>query len=324
MNFIGLRLFHSFLMLLGVSALSFAFLQLAPGTFFDQMRLNPRISPETLNQFYKQYGIDKPLPVRYFRWLHSVVKGDCGVSLAYNSPVAPLVVARSENTLLLTGSAMLLSWMIALPMGILSAAMRQRRKWLDYACTFVTTLLLVTPDLLLALGFLWIALRTHWFPAGMMGSPGLANQSKWMHARDLSMHIVAPLLVLVLASLPLLVRHVRAAMIDALELPCIRALHAHGIPPLRILWQALRVAAAPLISLFGLGLGSLLSASLLIEVVMNWPGLGPLLLEAILSRDLYVVVGAVMLSAIFLIVGMLVADIVLFFSDPRIRTEALA
>jgi peptide/nickel transport system permease protein len=288
------------------------------------MRLNPRISAKTVDQLYKQYGIDKPLPVRYFRWLHSVAKGDCGVSLAYNTPVAPIIVARSKNTLLLTGSAMFLSWLIALPVGILSAAARQRLKWFDHACTLLTTLLLVTPDLLLALGFLWIALGTHLFPAGMMNSPALADHSRWAHIKDLAMHMVAPLSVLVLVSLPLLVRHVRAAMIDALRLPCIRALHAHGISPGRVLWHALRVAAAPLISLFGLGLGSLLSVSLLIEVVMNWPGLGPLLLEAILSRDVYVVIGAVMLSAVFLIAGMLLADIVLFFSDPRIRTETLA
>lgn len=324
MKFLARRLFHSFLMLFGVSLLSFVFLQLAPGSFFDEMRLNPRISSQAIDQLYKQYGLDKPLPLRYLTWIRSVAKGDCGISLAYNSPVAPLILARSENTLLLTGSAALLSWMIALPVGILSAGARRRHRWFDRSCTLATTVLLVVPDLLLALGFLWIALHTQWLPAGRMTSPGLAEQDRWTHMRDIALHMTAPLSVLVLTSLPLLVRHIRAAMIDALELPCIGALHAHGVTSRRILWNALRIASAPLVSLFGLSLASLLSASLLVEVVMNWPGLGPLLLDAITSHDVNVVIGSVMLSAIFLVGGMLFSDVFLFLADPRIRSEAVA
>jgi peptide/nickel transport system permease protein len=132
-------------------------------------------------------------------------------------------------------------------------------------------------------------------------------------------------LVLVLGSVPLLLRHVRAAVLDALESPCIRAIAAHGISHRQILFRhALPLAAPPLISLFGLSIGSLLSASLLVEIVMNWPGLGPFLLEAILAHDVYVVIGAVMLSAVSLAIGMLVADLLLFLADPRIRTEGLA
>jgi len=323
MGFLARRLFHSALLLLGISLLSFVFLQLAPGSFFDEMRLNPQISPETVAQLHRQYGMDRPLPVRYVAWLGSVARGDWGISFAYNVPVAPLIWARARNTLLLTGLAMLLSWMIALPVGVLSAG--ERHRWIDHAGSTVTSLLLVTPDLLLALGLLWLALRTHWFQAGGMLSLRSANYSAWGWAKDLTLHLIAPVAVLVLGSLPVLLRHIRAAVVEALQMPYIRAARSHGISYLRILFRhALPAASAPLVSLFGFSLASLLSASSLIEVVMNWPGLGPLLLEAILARDVYVVIGAVMLSALFLAGGMFCADVLLFLVDPRIRTDGLA
>jgi peptide/nickel transport system permease protein len=147
----------------------------------------------------------------------------------------------------------------------------------------------------------------------------------WTNLKDRTLHLIGPLLVLVLGSLPILLSHIRSAVVDALKLPCIRAAQAHGVSRPRILFRhALPNSAAPLIALFGFSLGALLSASLLVEVVMSWPGLGPLLLEAILARDVYVVIGAVMFSAMFLVGGMFFADILLFVLDPRIRTESLA
>ena len=325
MKFLARRFLHSLVLLFGVSLLSFAFLQLAPGSFFDDMRLNPQISRETVARLYRHYGLSEPLPVRYLDWLVSVAKGECGISFAYNTPVAPLVLARSRNTLLLTATATVLSWLIALPAGILAAAASRRRPWIDFATSLTTTVLLVVPDLLLALGVLWVAVHTRWLYSGGMLSPKSAGLNFWHRLTDIALHLIAPVLVLVLGGLPILFRHVRAAMVDTLNTPYIRAVRAHGISDSRILYRhALPAAAAPLISLFGLSLGTLLSASLLVEVVMNWPGLGPLLLEAILSRDVFVVIGAVMFSAIFLIGGMLVADVLLFIADPRIRTEGLA
>jgi peptide/nickel transport system permease protein len=322
MIFLARRFVHCILLLLGVSLLSFVFLQLAPGNFFDEIRLDPKISRQTVIELHKQFGMDEALPTRYLLWLKSVLAGDWGLSFAYNTPVAPLIRSRSANTLLLTGSAMLLSWAIALPAGIWFAVKRDR--WIDHAGSVVVTLMLATPDLLLALGILWIAVRTHWFHAGGISSQDVTQNAE-KQIKDMLLHMIGPTLVLVLGSLPVLVRHIRAAVIEAAELPFIQALKGHGVPPLRILWRhVLPAAASPLISLFGLSLGSLLSASLLVEIVMSWPGLGPLLMEAILARDLYVVIGAVMFSAFFLISGMLAADVLLLLTDPRIRTEGLA
>jgi peptide/nickel transport system permease protein len=321
MRYLARRFVHAAFLLVGVSILSFLLLQLAPGNFFDEMRLNPQISNETITRLYRQYGMDRSLPVRYGCWLKSAAKGEWGISLAYNTPVAPLIWTRASNTLLLTGSATALSWAIALSWGAYSAD--RRHGLVDHAGTLVASVLLVTPDLLLALAFLWIAVHTRWFPAGGMLTPASTDKT-WSGMKDLLLHLVGPVAVLVLGSLPALLRHVRAAMLEVLDSPFIRAMKAHGISRPRVLFRhALPAAAAPLIGLFGLSLGSLLSASLLIEVIMNWPGLGPLLLEAILARDLYVVIGAVMFSAFLLIAGTLISDLLLLAADPRVRQENL-
>ncbi len=322
MRYLGHRILQSLFLLFGVSVLSFAFVEFAPGSFFDEIRLNPQISSETLANLQRQYGMNQPLPIRYFRWLNSAAKGEFGFSFAYNSPVAPLLWSRARNTLLLTVSATLLAWLVALPLGILSA--EKRRGWVDRFGGLLTSALLATPDLLLALGVLLLALRTHWLPVGGMLSMETVGHSEWENLRSIGFHLLGPVGVLVLVSLPTLTRHIRAAMSEALDSPYIHAARAHGISRWRIvLGHALPVAANPLISLFGLSLGSLLSASLLTEVVMSWPGLGPLLLEAILGRDLYVVIGAVMCASLFFVCGTLIGDLLLFAADPRIRAERL-
>ena len=322
MRYLGLRFLQSIFVLLGVSLLSFIFLELAPGDFFDEIRLNPQISGATVTNLRKQYGLDQPLPRRYVRWVNSAARGQLGFSFAYNAPVAPLLWARSRNTLLLTGSATILAWLIALPLGILSAA--RRHGWINHLCALLTSTLLATPDLLLALGFLFLAVHFHWFHAGGMFSREGAAEGTWAQSKDLAAHLVLPVAVLVLGSLPILLRHTRAAMLEVLDSAYVRAARGHGISRWRILFRhALPAAINPLVSLFGFSLGSLLSASLLTEVVMSWPGLGPLLLEAVLARDIYVVIGAVVFSTLFLVLGTLVADVLLFAADPRIRTTGI-
>lgn len=322
MRYLAVRFLQGALLLLGVSLLSFAFLELAPGDFFQEMRLNPQISSDTVARLRAQYGIDRPLPVRYGRWLASAVRGDFGFSFAYGSPVAPLLLVRARNTLLLTGVATMLAWAVALPLGVFCAA--RPGSWLDRACSIMTSTLLAIPELLLGLCFLALGIRTGWFPAGGMVSPRFEDFSGWQQVRDLLWHLVLPVLVLVLGSLPVLLRHVRSALLDVLDSPFIRAALGHGISRRRILFfHALPAAINPLVSLFAFSLAALLSGSLLTEVIMSWPGLGPLLLEAVLARDIYVVVGTVTFSTLFLVAGMALGDLLLFAGDPRIRSEAL-
>ena len=299
---------------------SFALLQLAPGDFFSSLQLNPQISSRTVEALRSQYGLDKPLPVRYGSWLDSVLKGDLGTSFAYNSPVAPLLALRARNTLLLTGTATLLAWLLAIPLGIWSAA--HRGKWGDHIGGVMTSTLLTVPDLVLFLALLLLAVRTGWFPTGGMISAEFNDLNFWSQVKDLANHLLLPSLGLALATLPPLVRHIRSAMIEVLDSPFIRAARAHGIAERRVLLRyALPVAANPLISLLGFSIATMLSAGLLVEVILSWPGIGPLLVDAILAKDTYVVVGTVMLSSVFLVAGNFFADMLLFAADPRIRME---
>jgi len=323
MRYLLRRSLHAIFLLLGVSLLTFLFSALAPGNYFDEMRLNPQISPETVAALRAQYQLDRPLPVRYAHWLNALAHGQMGFSFAYNSPVAPLLWARARNTLLLTVTATLLAWLLALPLGVWSAAGFGRAP--DRIVSWTTATLLVIPDLVLALGLLIIAVRTGWFPTGGLTSIGFDELSPLHKLRDLAWHMTLPVIALVLAALPTLVRHVRASVAEVLEAPFLRAALGHGLPHSKLLYAyALRAAANPLISLFGFSVGTLLSGSLLVEVIMSWPGLGPFLLEAILARDLYVVIGGVLLSMIFLVAGNLFADVLLYWADPRIRDAASA
>ena len=321
MRYLLRRLAHAFFLIIGVSVLTFLFTTLAPGNYFDEMRLNPQIAPETLAALRAQYQLDQPLPIRYASWVNSVLHGEMGFSFAYNSPVAPLLLERAKNTLLLTLTATLVAWAMALPLGVWSAERLGRLP--DRVISRSTAVLLVIPDLALALGLLVLALRTGWFPAGGMASVDFKSLSSLNRIRDLARHMTLPVAALVLSTLPMLVRHVRAAVADVLHAPFLLAAEGHGITRRTLLYRyALPAAANPLVSLFGFSIGALLSGSLLIEVVMSWPGLGPFLLEAILARDIYVVIGGVLFSTIFLAAGNFLADVLLYWVDPRIRTES--
>jgi peptide/nickel transport system permease protein len=320
MKYAAQRLLHAVFLLLGVSILSFVFADLAPGDFFSELRLDPRVSADTVAGLRAQYGLDRPLPERYGAWLGSVAKGNFGYSLAYHAPVGPLLRQRMRGTLLLTATATWVAWMLAVPLGIWNAT--QRGTWRDGFFKFVFSLLLSIPDLLLAIVFLVLAVQSGWFPAGGMQSLDLSSLSSAGRLRDIAWHMALPVAVLVIGMLPILVRHVRASMVEAMDSPFALSARAHGIPRLRLLFRHLLPAALnPLISLFGFSLGTLLSASLLIEVIMGWPGLGPLFLDAIMARDFALVLAVVMMSTIFLVAGNLVADLLLYRMDPRIRVR---
>jgi peptide/nickel transport system permease protein len=313
------RTLYSLLLLLGVSLFSFVLLTIAPGNFFDELRLNPQISAQTIAGFKAQYGMGRPLPVRYGLWLAALAKGEMGYSLEYRRPVGSLLWPRAKNTLLLTGMATLLAWAVALIWGILLAI--RGGTWLDRIAAAPVALLLAIPDVLLGLLLLLLAAKTGWLPAGGMQSLR-SDRPAWGGVELLS-HMILPVAALTLGALPILVRHVRTAMALALGAPFVRASEAHGIGSARMVFRyALPAAMNSLISLFGFSVGGLLSMSLLIEVVLGWPGLGPLVLEAMLARDIYVVMAVVMLSSLFLVFGNLLADTLLYWNDPRIRTES--
>ena len=319
MKYFGRRLLRAGLLLLGVSALCFLFTELAPGSFFDEMRLNPQISPETIAGLRTRYGLDRPLAVRYARWMAAVARGDFGYSIAYNTPVAPLLWTRAKNTLLLTASAMLVTWLIAVPLGVLTGA--SRGHWLDRFVAVGSSLLISIPEIVIAIALLALAVRTRVVPVGGMRSLGFEELSTWGQFQDVLQRMLLPTSVLVLTGVAVIERHVRASVLEILDAPYVQAARGLGISRIRLLFRhVLPMAASPAISLFGFSIAALLSGSLLVEVVTGWPGLGPLILDATLSRDMYLVIGGVMFSAVFMVLGNFIADLLLLAADPRIRT----
>jgi peptide/nickel transport system permease protein len=320
MRYVLRRLAHSLLLLTAISIASFLFADLAPGDYFSALEMDPRVSRETIAALRADRGLDRPLPVRYAAWVASAARGEFGYSLAYHSAAGPLIRKRIGGTLLLTGTATLLAWLLAIPLGVFHALRRGR--WQDHVLNIAVAVLLATPELLLAIVLLVLAVQTGWLPAGGMHSPAWESLDHAARLRDLLAHLIIPATVLVLSMLPALLRHVRAAIVETLDAPFTLAARAHGIPRTRLLFRHILPAAVnPLISLFGFSLGSLLSASLLVEVLVGWPGLGPLFLDAILARDFAIVLGVVMVSAAMLIAGNLAADLLLYRADPRIRVR---
>ena len=322
MRYLLRRGLRAVLLLFGVSVLCFLFTEMAPGSFFDEMRLNPQISPETISTLRARYGLDQPLVLRYGRWLRAVAHGDLGFSIAYNAPVAPLLWSRALNTLLLAVTAMLLTWIIGVPVGVWSAAYRGR--WFDRVVEAGNSLLISVPEIVIALALLALAVRTRAVPVGGMMSLGHDELSAWGKFQDFARHLILPTAILVLAGVAIVIRHVRSSSVEVLDAPYVRAGRGLGIGQSRLLFRhVLPVAAGPAISLFGFSIASLLSGSLLVEVATGWPGLGPLLLEATLARDLYLVIGGIIFSALFLLAGNFIADLLLLAADPRIRTGDL-
>jgi peptide/nickel transport system permease protein len=320
MRYVRRRLGHALLVLFGVSVLSFLFAEAAPGNFYDELRLDPRVSAATIEALRDRYGLDQSFPQKYFHWLQSIFRGELGFSVAYNGPVGPLLWRRARNTLLLTVTATVLAWLVAIPLAVCGAS--RKGKWADRVSVGATTVLLSVPDLILVLGLLLLAVRTGYFPTGGMVSLSFAELGPWDKVKDVASHFFIPVTALILANLPVLVRHIRASVIDVLQAPFIQAARASGVPERRVLFRyALRAAANPLISLLGLSIAALLSASFVVETIMSWPGLGPLLLEAVAARDLHLVVGVVMCSTILLVAGSLLADALLYWGDPRIRHQ---
>lgn len=316
MKFLGRRALHSILLFAGASVLAFLLVRLSPGDYFESMRINPQISNRTIVALRAEYGLNKPSPVLYWHWVQSALKGEGGFSFSYNSPAGAILWPRARNTLLLTSCATLLAWAFALIAGMLVSTRNGGVGGL--LAGGITALLLAIPEVVLALLILLFAVHAG-FPAGGMMSPDMP--AGWGGiSRDVARHLFLPAVCLAGGLVPLLLSHIRAAMEEALRSPFILAARGHGIPFRRILFRhAFRAALNPIISLFGLSIGLLMSSSLIVEAIFSWPGLGQLMLQAIADRDLFLIIDSTMVAVGFLIAGNFIADLLLYWSDPRIR-----
>ncbi|MCM8783398.1 MAG: ABC transporter permease [Candidatus Omnitrophica bacterium] len=314
------RLLISFPLLLAISFITFLFIQLAPGDYFDTLRLNPQISPETIRMYEVQYQLDKPWIIQYLCWLKNILKLDLGYSFTQKNPVTKVIKSRIGNTLLLSFSSLLFTWLIAIPLGIF-CAIKQYRFW-DRLFSAFSFIGLSIPSFFLAILLLFIASLTGIFPTGGMRSANFEEFNFFIKIIDILKHLAIPTIVVSLGAIASLQRIMRGNMLEVLRQRYILTARAKGLPERRVLYtHALKNAINPLITIFGYHLSDILSGAALTEIICNWPGLGSVMLSAVRSQDIYLVMGTMLISGVMLIIGNLVADVLLAWFDPRIRYE---
>jgi len=319
-KYIVRRFLHMMPLLIGISLISFFIIQLAPGDFLTQQALNPQVSAERITQERARFGLDKPIYLQYLIWLKNILRLDFGYSFAYRLPVFTLIKSRLYNTFILSLSAMIFTWVLSIPLGILSAV--KQYSWLDKLISVFAFLGLAIPNFFFALLLLYMAMKTGWFPVGGMYSINYESLSLGGKIWDRIYYLILPTIVLGTAGMAGLVRQMRGNLLDYLKADFIITARAKGLSErVVILKHAVRNAVNPLITLFGFALPGLLSGAALTEIVMSWPGLGRLMLEAVLKMDLYLVMGSLIMGAVLLILGNLVADLLLVWVDPRIRYD---
>nr|WP_242031914.1 ABC transporter permease [Microcoleus sp. FACHB-672] len=316
------RLLQALLTLFLASALCFAIIQLAPGDYLDTLRQNPKISPETIKQLSINFGLDKPPLEQYGRWLRRIVtQGDFGTSFVYQRSVASLLWERIPATLLLAISSLLLTWAIAIPLGIIGAV--QQNDLTDRILRVISYIGQGFPSFITALVLLFFAQVTSpLFPVGGMTSINYADLTPLGKVLDIGWHMILPTIALSVTSFAGLQRITRGQLLDVLRQDYIRTARAKGLPENRVIYvHALRNAVNPLITLLGFEFAGLLGGAFIAEFFFNWPGLGRLILQAVTNQDLYLVMASLMMGAVMLIVGNLLADLLLKVSDPRIKLE---
>jgi len=315
------RLSQAILTLFLASALSFAIIQLAPGDYLDTLRQNPKISPERIEELRQQFGLDRPAVEQYGRWLWQILsQGNFGESFVYQRSVASLLWERVPATLLLAIASLILTWGIAIPLGIIGAV--HQNQGIDRGLRILSYIGQGFPSFVTALLLLILAQSTPWFPVGNMTSLFHEDLSPLGKVLDIGWHMILPTLALSITSFAGLQRIMRGNLLDVLRQNYIQTARAKGLPENRVIYvHALRNAVNPLVTLLGFEFASLLSGAFIAEYFFNWPGLGRLILQAVTAQDLYLVMASLMMGAVMLIVGNLLADLLLKFVDPRIQLE---
>jgi peptide/nickel transport system permease protein len=312
------RLLQFIPLIFGMTFISFIIIQLAPGDYFTQLRMNPEISQETIESMRRNFGLDKPVFVQYLYWLKNIATFNMGESFSYHVPVSFLIRQKLKNTLSLSLFSIFFTWAAAIPLGIFAAVKEGR--WQDKMLSFLAYIGISIPSFLIAMLLVFFAARTTIFPVGGTTSVFSINATGWEKFADYLKHLLLPGIALTLAGIGSLYRLMKNNFLEALGSPYIPTARATGLSESRIYFRhALRNAINPMITIFGYTLSSILSGAALIEIVTNWPGMGRLILDAVLSQDLYLVMASLLIGGILLILGNLVADILIAVADPRVR-----
>jgi peptide/nickel transport system permease protein len=315
------RLLQVIPLLLGISALTFILLQLAPGDFLNTVAENPTVSADRLEAMRRSFGLDRPWYVQYGLYLKNLfLHFDFGESFARHQPVFTVLREGLVNTLILATAAMVVTWGLAIPLGVFSAV--RQYSWLDKGLSVFGVIGLSIPEVLSGLVLLMVAASTGWLPVGGMHSIDYEELDSIGKAIDLAKHLLLPAIVVGLTPLAGRMRQMRGNLLDVLRLEYVTTARAKGLDENVVVFKhALRNAINPLITLFGYTLGALVSGSLVAEIIFSWPGLGRITFDAINTQDQYLVLGSVLMASFVLVLGNLVADLLLAIADPRIAYD---
>lgn len=298
--------------------LTFVLMHFVPGNYFDTLRMNPQISPETIKQYERMYHLDEPVWMQFFYWLRNIVHLDFGYSFSYKQPVFDLLMSRLWNTFLLTGTAFGLAWLLAAVLGLWAGLHRDGLT--DRIMRFIAYAGLSVPNFFLCLLLLWGASLWGGIPLGGMTSVYYEDLSWSGKIFDRLAHMVIPVSVLSLGSFAYLFRLMRSQTREVAGRDFVFYLRTLRIPEHKIIFKHVgRNAINPMITLFGLELPALFSGAALVEIFTGWPGLGSMMLQAVRMQDLFLVLGNMFMIAVLLVVGNFIADVLLAFMDPRIR-----
>jgi peptide/nickel transport system permease protein len=306
--------------LLGITFLVFIIITAAPGNPLSNL-VDPSISPADLARRTEQLGLNNPWYVQYFTWLKETASGNLGYSIRYKRPVVDLIQTRIWPTFLLSFTSLFLSFIIAVPIGVLSAT-RQYSK-IDYLFTVFAMTGLSIPVFFFGIAMIKLfAFDIRLFPIGGMVTAGLRHANWLQYAQDVGKHLVLPLVVLSLVGIASYTRYTRSCMLEVIRQDYVRTARAKGLSERVVIYKhALRNALIPVITILGLSLPAIFSGAILTETVFVWPGMGLLNVEAVTTRDYPLLMGINLFLAILVLLGNLLADLLYAVVDPRIRYD---
>ncbi|MBQ8848522.1 MAG: ABC transporter permease [Candidatus Gastranaerophilales bacterium] len=311
------RILSSIPILFIVSLISFFLIRLSSVDPLAQMKLNPAISEETIQKETKRLGLDKPIIVQYGLWAKNFISGNMGYCTD-NTKVSTKIKGRILNTLLLSSFVIFTSWLIAIPLGVLGAVFYN--SIFDKILTILSSVGMAIPSFFFAILALLFAQNTGWFPLGGLTSINFSEMTLFSKIIDVLWHLILPTFVLTTISLSSLTRQMRANLLDVLNSEYVKFAHAKGLSKTKVIIKhALRNAINPIITLLGFEFAGLLSGAALTEYVLQYPGLGRLVLEAVMQSDINLIMASLMMGAVMLIIGNIIADILLKLTDPRVR-----
>jgi peptide/nickel transport system permease protein len=311
--------------LIAVSLIAFLILQLPPGDFLDSYIAQLRAQGETVDEqaileLRERYGLDQPVLVQYWNWISGIVlRGDFGMSFEWKRPVSELIWDRLGYSAALSVAALIVTWIIAFPIGVYSAL--RKYTFGDYALNVVGLFGIATPSFLVALVLMYFAFTQFGMSVGGLFSPDMRDAPwSWAKFGDLLAHAWIPLLVIATNGTASLIRVLRANLLDELNKPYVVTARARGTSESHLtLKYPVRVALNPFVSTLGWVLVSIVSGEAIISIVLNLPTTGPLLLQALKAQDMYLAASFILLLSVLTVIGTLVSDILLAWLDPRIR-----